>query len=179
MRSRLRAACLLALAAIALSHAGDPKLRPYDGSKGFAVMPGTISPNGEYAIAYGSANLAPSEQAQLKEWPADLELNPEYRLKVKLGTGRGTDGVFSPMRMIVAGHKQTEQSEPERLDDPDVNEKLYKKLSAKLPPKARPALQKEQEQWVAWVNQQPEEAQAMIIIQRSSLVRARAEFGER
>ena len=78
--------------------------------------------------------------------------------------------------MILAAHKELEQSEPVRLDDVDVNDKLYKKLRAKLPPKARPALDKEQDAWVTWSDAQPDDAQEMLITQRSALLRARAEF---
>ena len=66
------------------------------------------------------------------------------------------------------------------MDDVDVNDKLYKKLRAKLPPKARTVRShKEQDsQWVTWSDAQPDEAQEMLITQRSALLRElRLEFG--
>lgn len=57
--------------------AADPedKLRPYDGSQGYFVFPGTTSPDGAWAVVFASSGLKPEEQAALKEWPADLRLD--------------------------------------------------------------------------------------------------------
>ena len=304
MFSRLWVAVVVtfcALAAVRGAEPEKPKLRPYDGSQGYWLFPGSISPDGAYALAFGSAGLKPEELAKLKEWPADLELDPlkmgfddflvdmkqrrvvgvlpdfddfewhdwhknrgglfvawtpdcrhglaicvgrweddaivwmdaaagkfpsvkdplekayaawlrahekkveigsmlfvdpaasgpdvvvldayseipksestarSYRLKVRFTPGK--DGAVQCQ--ILAGHKLNEAIEPVRLDDVDVNDKLYKKLRAKLPARARAALDREQDQWVTWSDAQPDEAQSMLISQRSALLRARAEF---
>ena len=294
----------LSVAALAVVRGAEPeKFRPYDGSNGYALFPGSLSPDGAYALAFGSAELKPDELAKLAEWPADLGIdggkmsfddflvdlkqkrvlaalpdfdyfdghgwhknrgglmvawsrdssralaiceqrwddagilwidpaarkfsslkeplekayaaylrahekkytagemmfsNPavlgpdvvvldalleipkkeeagtyEYRLKVRLMPGKGG----TMQCEILAAHKEQEQRGPVRLDDVDFNDKLYKKLRAKLPAKARTALDKEQDQWVTWSDAQPDEAQEMLITQRSALLRARAEFG--
>src|SRR5947209_5033872 len=54
-----------------------PALRPYDGSDGYYVLPGSISPDGAYALAIGPATSKPEELAKLAPWPADLALDPQ------------------------------------------------------------------------------------------------------
>ena len=51
---------------------------------------------------------------------------------------------------VLAGHKVSAGTKEEQLDDVDVNDRLYKKLRAKLPPKARAALDKDQDEWITW-----------------------------
>jgi len=292
---------LRTLASVRGAEPAEPKFRPYDGSNGYALFPGSLSPDGAYALAFGTPELKPEELAALKEWPADLGIDGdkmgfddflvdlkqkrvlgvlpdfdyfdgrgwhknrgyldiawaadsrhaiaicgqrwddsgivwidpvarkfsklkeslekaygaylrahekkfkagemmfsdpavlgpdvvaldavseipkeeagtyEYHLKVQLKPGQ--DG--APQCEILAAHKEVEQREPVRLDDVDVNDKLYKKLRAKLPAKARVALDKEQDAWVTWSDAQPDEAQERLITERSALLRARLEF---
>jgi hypothetical protein len=289
------------LAAVRGAEPEKPKLRPYDGSQGYWLFPGSLSPDGAYALACGTAGLKREELGKLAPWPADLELDPPkmsfedflidmkqrrvvgvlpdfdefewhdwhknrgglfvawtpdcrhglaicedrwedsgivwmdaaagkftsvkeplekayaallrahekkapigsmlflnpaapspdvvvmdayseipkeesterfYRLKVRFTPGK--DGTMQCQ--ILAGHKQKDATDPAGLDDVDFNDKLYKKLRAKLPARARAALDKEQDAWVTWSDAQSDDAQSMLILQRSALLRARAEF---
>lgn len=308
MFSRSWVAVIICVCAVAAAHAADEekKLRPYDGSHGYALFAGTTSPDGAWALAFGTVEQTAEELGKLKEWPADLGIDGEkmsfdnflvdlkqkrvvaslpegfdyfnghgwhknrgtiyvawtpdshhalaiceerwddsgivwldpvarkfpsvkepmekayaawlkahekkkprigemqfsspvalgpdvvvvdaisqipkeeadtyeYRLKIRFTpAGKGKDGAVRCE--ILAGHKEPEQSEPEQINDVAVMEKYLKKLRAKLPPKDRAALDKEQDQWVAWSDKEPADAQSELISQRTALLRARLEF---
>jgi uncharacterized protein YecT (DUF1311 family) len=123
----------------------------------------------QYPVALGNNEVVVDAWSQI---PKEDDPVYSYRLKFRFTPGKG-----GKVRCeLVDGHR-TPADMPGRLEEEATLTALFQRLKAKVPAKARAALEREQDAWKKWRDAQPENARERLTAQRGALLHARAEWG--